>query len=82
MEWLSAVGGLGTLATGVIHAFDGTDKTVAQAQLTQAQTQQDMVAAQVQHDKLAAAANHEMLLYGLAAVGVIVAGLIAFKALG
>lgn len=87
MEWLGAIGAitggaaqLGSVVTGVVGAFDGTNKTLAQAQLTSAQAQADAVTAAREQARLNAATTREMMVYGLIGVGVVVVGAIAYRA--
>ncbi|GGJ56588.1 hypothetical protein [Deinococcus roseus] len=75
MDLLGAlIGIVPTVAKGLFPDQTAIAQANAQASAAQAAAQ-----AQIEHDKIQAKANEKYVMYGLIGVGVLAAGLVAFK---
>lgn len=80
MEWLAAVGVLANPVSNIVDAVTGTGKAKAEAAEAAANAQAAAINAQIEHDRLVAEQNRQTMTFALIGVGVLVAGVIAYRA--
>lgn len=81
MAWLGAVGAVANPLAAIVDSFTGTGIAKAEAAEEAAKAKRAQYEAQIEAARLEAANDEKTMQYGLWAVGLLVCGVVAYKAL-